>query len=669
MKEIKAIDRWLTSLLPELETGDSVSFALKLVAGLTSDILVRFRERKLILKAPAESRMAIARVLYESTEASIAHPERELFFRYLQLAIVIDSSRLKLLQKIHLMVDECSPCSLQDLLAAGQVSFDWILSKYQFNRDEELSRMSVAEREHYLHELNGMLNDTTTAIARAINEWSHVNKPNKGIRLTRGQVRKMSKTMLGVIRLASEVNTFEWIADCVTYGDFIVDESTVTPLRVHRLQFADARRQLLRRLAIRRELVMKYSQRRIGRYVRDMLAEMENASLDHAVKHYLLKSGRPISDVVDLDHARATSKASLILIDAEDDLLLAAAELSPDAQSYYFAAMILRWYTAGANAVSEAYLAMNNGTREIAAIPVGKIIESIEDGADGDRIKNALHAQLSELPAPSHQALVSRPFIRLDESTAMPLLGGHLGVWNVAVRESLIQGGVLGKNFGAIWEDFLAKQFEQSDWKIAGRNVKLKTDGRLITDVDLILLRGDLLLIVQIKAMIGSGITIYDHWKNRQTIQFGCSQAKIAVDFFKSNPGWLVSICGKKSVAEIKYIQPVVLTNVDQLNGWVFDEVPVISELTRKTICDGSKVNYFDGRTGELKHTHHFVKKEDLGSDEILRLIRHSVELDISLESSEVTHREIIIGDCCFLLPEFLMREESDVAFSYAPSS
>lgn len=103
-----------------------------------------------------------------------------------------------------------------------------------------------------------------------------------------------------------------------------------------------------------------------------------------------------------------------------------------------------------------------------------------------------------------------------------------------------------------------------SDWRIVGRGVKLKRDRHVLTDLDLLLLREDPLRVVQIKAMIGSGATVYDHWKNRQTIELGCSQGRIAAKFLESDANALVSLCGKRAAARLANhvsVEPVAFTS------------------------------------------------------------------------------------------------------------
>jgi len=170
---------------------------------------------------------------------------------------------------------------------------------------------------------------------------------------------------------------------------------------------------------------------------------------------------------------------------------------------------------------------------------------------------------------------------------------------------------------------------------------------------------GDLLLVVQVKALIGSGDTSYDHWKNRQVIEAGCRQARIVADYLSEDRSKLVSICGRRRAESIRIIQPVVLTNVAQLQGWNHLNVPVISESTRKAICRGSKVDYFNSSTGELVHTKVFVGPDELSTNEILRLIREPIELKIAAEKPEVVYRFDQFGSVSFYLPEFAMNPDA----------
>jgi hypothetical protein len=658
LTERKAADRQLSKLQASLEAGDLIAVADGFSAGTSTSLLTRFRERKLILRAPIRARKAVAEILLRSAGVCLEPAQLGTFDRYLRFSLAVDAARRRSLERVHVQLRQMPRCSTADLLAVGEAVFDWYVAKLMKGADVYSVGASVAERERRLHDLNGALNDVGFAVARAVNECSRVALIETERRLGKEQRNLAAYVLRRVVKSAGQVNSFEWFFDSVAYGDFVVAECGATPSLTFRLEFADARRYLLQTLAIRRRLVLTLNQRREPRYVREKLEETRRPALNQAVDHYLSEVGSPTVVNVDLTRAEADSKQSLALIDAADDLLFAASRFDPKVAAYYIIAMAMRCYSVAARAIrADPRTGARSGLAS-PAIPLAQIACRIDDSADGLWVATALENLTSELPARSHFALMDRPFVKDGLYVARPFLGGDFGTWNITVRESLIQGGALGKDIGAIWEDFYAGSFADSDWRIVGRGVKLKRDGHVLTDVDLLLLREDLLLVVQIKAMIGSGATVYDHWKNRQTIELGCAQARIAAEFLEADANTLVSLCGKRGAARVKHVQPVVLTNVHHFDGWTSDDVPVIGEVTRKAICEGAKVEYFDGNSGEVLHTHHFVKREDLTTGEILRLLGHPVELDVAAEGTEIQHRMERVGDLTFLIPEFAIRED-----------
>lgn len=584
----KAADRWLTKVQVSLEAGDLAAVAEKLATGVNSYLLTRFRERKLILRVPIEVRTAAAEIFRAAAEC-LDLAERHAFDGYLRFSLTVDAARGRALERVHSQLLQMPRCSKADLLAVGEMVFDWYAAKVVKGVDVYSVGASVAERERRLHNLNGALNDVAFAVARAINESSRIAMIETEKRLSREERRHAVQVLRNVVKSAGEVNSFEWFFDSVSYGDLVIEAHTESPLPSFRLQFADARRNLLRQLAIRRTLVLLSAHRRERRYVREKLEETQQAVLSQAFDHYLSQAGLP--KLADGDMARALEAAarSLALVDAEDDLLFAASRSDPKVAVHYVVAMSMRWYTVAACAVRG--VTRRDARRMLAspAIPLAEIAAHIDDGAAGSWIALALANLTSELPARSHFVLMNKPFVRDGLHVVRPLLGGDIGTWNVAIREALIQGGALGKDVGATWEDFYAGTFADSEWKVVGRGVKLKRGSQILTDVDLLLVREDLLLVVQIKALIGSGNTVYEHWKNRQVIESGCSQGRIAAEFLDSNLFALVSICGKRLAAQIKHVQPVVLTNVNHFDGWTFGDVPVIGEATRKAICRGGK--------------------------------------------------------------------------------
>lgn len=629
------------------------------------DLLIRIREQKLLLRAPPDQREAVADLLRSAT-GSLAPDLQTDFDHYLGFALAIDAARTRCIAQVHATLKGFPRCSIADLLAAGEEVFDWCMNKQFKGVDVYSVGASVAERERRLHDLNGAANDIAMAVARVVNECSRVAPTQAGVRLTRAQRRLAVQALRRAVAAAGNANSLEWFFDSVTYGEFTVDKVVDGAQSTYRLHFVDARRYLLKTLAIRRSLVLAVIGRRQPRFVREKLQELESPVLDQAVAYYFEAAGSSGFANVDLSRAHATAAAMLATLDAEDDLLVAASRSDFRAFAYYVIAMVLRWYSATAVSLRDVPEVVDRRLLAAPPIPLTEIASSLR-GLESQALSDAIENLTLELPARSHAYLIDRPFVRDGTDLARPFLRSGVGTWTTVVREALIQGGAVGKSVGAVWEDFFAQSFDGSDWKVVGRGVKLRRNGQTLTDVDLLLLREDLLLVVQVKALIGMGSGPSDHWRNRQTIQFGCAQARVAAKFFESDPQALVSICGKRLAAGIQHVQPVVLTNIDQLDGWCFDDVPVIGEVTRKAICRGARVDYRDNQSGEVIHTHHIVKPEELTTATILQLLQQSTEMHIAAEGLDTMHSVHPIGGLTLLMPEFVIRPDAGGPPPYEP--
>ncbi|MEJ2045972.1 MAG: hypothetical protein P8X74_16275 [Reinekea sp.] len=350
--------------------------------------------------------------------------------------------------------------------------------------------------------------------------------------------------------------------------------------------------------------------------------------------------------------ARERVRASLAIIDAEDDVLWVASRGDQRVPAYYVAGFALACFAIAGEVVREEKQCARVAA-PIKGVPLSQINSGISLSIEGSLIAEGLSALSVTLPARSHSQLNALSFVRDESDVIRPFLHGFSGMWNTMVRNALIQGGRLGKDVGGIWEGFIEFVFKDTDWSVVGKGVKLRSGGQTITEVDLLLLRDDLLLVVQIKALKGAGDTAYDHWKNRQIVEMGCIQARKSVDFLLENMNFMSSICGKRASEKIKVIQPVVLTNIHHFEGLSLFDVPVIGEATRKAICRGSIVNYFRPG-GEHVHSHVFTAPEQLDTKEILRLLKEPVELRIAYETPETTYREERLGRLALLMPEFL---------------
>jgi len=661
----KQTDRVLSKLRGLLDSGNMSAVESILAQEACSDLLTRIREQKLLLRPPLDQRTAFAGLLLAASKRAARDPVE--FENYIAFTIEVDTRRRECIERLVEILHHMPPCSKADLLVSAERVCDWCSKEQSKRIDLHSGGVSVAENERRLHDLNGAVVDIVMAVARLVNEYSRIVPQMPEARLNQAQRRQAVNILQHALTHAAEANSLEWLFDSVTYGEFTVEQLIYGPAPAYRFHFVDAKRYLLKSLAIRRSLVIKFSGHQSPRYMREKLDELKTPLLEQAVRYYARRTGVSEHATIDLTRARQSATLMLRIVDAKDDLLVAASQFDARTLAYYFVAIAMRWYCLAAGAMRDAPKAPRRRWLESPCIPLREIVKRI-GGVDEELLGKVVEDLTVELPARSHVSVADRPFVRDRSGVARPFLGGEVGTWTCIVRKALIQGGAVGKSVGAVWEDFYAQSFDGTDWKVIGRGVKLRDKGQILTDVDLLLLRNDLLLVVQIKALIGIGDSPYDHWRNRQTIQYGCFQARIATTYFEANPQSLVAVCGKRLAAGVKNIQPVVLTNIDQLEGWRVEDVPVIGESTRKAICRGALVDYRSSRSGEVIHTHHFVKHEDLTTASILELLQEPIELRIAAEGSETTHSTHSIGGLTLLLPEFVARHNANGLPAHEPN-
>lgn len=659
----KAIDRLLVNLKARIEDKDLAGVKDVLDGGATSDLLRRVREQKLLVKAAVEQRDELAELLRDAS-VCLDLAERQSFHRYIDFALAIDAARTRCLLQLHATLRHMPRCSTNDLLCTAAEVFEWFLKKQFKLSNVSPIGVSVATAERRLHNLNGAVNDITMACARSVNECARVSPPITQSGFSRAERRRAKQVLREALKHAGEVNSLEWFFDMVAFDEFKVGITPSGDESAFRLEFVDPKRSLLAELSIRRTIILKYTGQLRPRFLRERLNDLGPALLERSIEHYLDTARVSERVVIDLDRARHTAAVMLRDVGIEDDLLVAASASRSDqrAMAFYAVSIALRWYSIAANALRAS--PQLSGQQWLAAPPIPlEEIATCLGGLQKEHLSFALQTLTVDLPARSHGSLVNRPFVRDGHQIARPFLSAEIGDWTAVVRETLIQGGALGKTVGSVWEDFYSEGFDGTGWRVVGKGVKLRERGKTLTDVDVLLLRDDLLLVIQIKALIGSSSgNPYENWRSRETVKFGCSQARIAADFLECRSEALIGICGMQAASRIRHVQPVVLTNIKKLDGWRVLDVPVIGPVTLGAICNGEQVDYRNSRSGEVVHTHRFSKREDLTTAAILRMFDEPLEMKIAEEGLETMHHTQKIGGITILRPDFFVATNKAVS-------
>lgn len=160
-----------------------------------------------------------------------------------------------------------------------------------------------------------------------------------------------------------------------------------------------------------------------------------------------------------------------------------------------------------------------------------------------------------------------------------------------------------GKNsnkFGKeVYEKLVRLMLESKGWNVVPSSIKIKNNKKTKTDVDLIAYNQGYTIVGQIK-FANSGLTRYDIWNAKQSINKAVSQIKFSLLKFSEEKNLLFSILKKNGFCtcreDIKLIIPVVITSSSYFIGeYQETKIPVVSWDMFSQIIES--LNYYNNLT------------------------------------------------------------------------
>ena len=652
-RDLRKVVRKLTRLL---EASDVAGFAHELAGASSVELMLAIREHTVLLKAPVALLPDAAAAITTAAAPVLTPSENDRLARQLELLMLVADRQQRFQAGAGAFAAALPAMSLADLLQIAQKAFDRFARQFidaEKQWHDPARPVGLVEREW--HDLNGRIADVIAAVCRAVNLASSRVDPHRHLRNDRRPGAE--QTFVRLVSLCSVMNGLDWVRDSTAFGDLDVTSIEPGDTPIVTLDFRDPRRSLLRTLGVRREVVMESFARRPDRVVRKWLDANAAASIHNATVRYLRKLRTSAAERVDVDAAFRLAEVHLNALDFEDDMLLMASERDRRIAGRYLLSASLQWSEIAARTVANSLPKSAERRFLPAPIDLAELLDDISDAGWEEVMREAWDETTVILPVTNHWELIRRPFIRENDGVARPLLYGATGRWNVAIRERLLHGGALAKEVGAKWEQYFANRFRESGWLVVGEGVKLRTAGRILTDVDLLVVRDDLLLVVQVKALGGSALNPYDHWKNRLVIERGCRQAALAHRILQADPGLIRGVVGRAVADRIRVIERVVLSNLGLFDGWEHAGVLVLGETLLKSITVGSKVDYVYSRTWSKIYTRHLLRPEELTTETIVKALRAPIELAIAPETGAVAHIHEKVAGIDFRIPEFSAAE------------
>jgi hypothetical protein len=635
----------------ELQAGkfESLSSFLRNITDQGS--LIAVREQKLLLKiADATCRSSIAHIYKEAASRIFSHDSSEFLeeANYADFAVLISDKRDQVAARAATYLKELPRVSLLELLnVIIEQSFSWYdqisesgwkrvsgaLSDY---RESPLTRAAVSERA--LHEVVGATNDLVFAVARALGHALNYIDKKKTFTSGRAVRRGTSEAFARIVEVSAEWNGLEYLADQVSYGEWVVRSIQLSePVQVI-FGMRDERLAFARMLGIRRQAVALFEGTERLSALRLQLEAVLPDFLDRCLSR--LGSGvirqLPVEGTISL---KAALKRRLAELEPSDDLLMAAGGPERSIVDDYIAALSIRWF--GDVALFVAQHVSKRAKR--AFIPPVATAEEIGsflplEAKQRMRVISAIGRLVERRNGSRHLSFLASPFLELADQRIAYVPTLDAGRWPTDLRAKWLREGDVAHKFGKLWEEFVLMVFRDFHWKVLGRGIKLRQNGKTVGDIDLIVQRDELVLILQLKALAGQGVSPYDHWRNRKTIEKGASQAAIALEFIRHRPHFLQGVASRQAVANVRRVEGAVLTNLHLFNGWLIGSVPVLSRNGLMTILNGATVKFHRAGDTRVVAVEQVEPMDKWECARFIQLLLNPVDWRISQERSETSH-------------------------------
>lgn len=605
--------RILARVKDGLQNGD-VGGALEFLDGARAPAeLDAFRDQKVLFSAKGQvARRALAERYATCAIRILPSDEHATAERYAQFALLaadqFDSlSRVATTERAILsrvgrstMMQACADVANR----YARTYLDAMWADYPLEAESRAQAAATASR---LHRANAQAVDLAFAVTRAV---TFIAPVTSGRRAERPQNlgKRERKAVESLIAIASQWNCFEHMLDQVTFGEWVVDDITFTP---HEVRLAPATPTLYRakQLAIRNRLVRHNFIRTRQSWIEREMNDVISGTVSWAAEYF---RARPHANHLSTGDVEASVRKRLWLtaLDVEDELLVAADVDRPLIAAHYAVALMLRCFQATGEVL--------NGSQKDVVRYTWFEREAVEYllsnlSITPEMASTVIAAHVAPIPR-RHFDLFQRPFVLVSGSVIGVL--GFGGDWPSSLRLMADRHGPLSDRYGRLWERFVEQSLNGCGWRTLGCGIRLKDGGRDLTDIDLLMLKGETVYVLQVKGISNSGLNPFEQWKARAMVEEGVAQAAKAVAWLERNATILPALKGVAYAC----VQPVVVTNVELFNGWQLDGVPIVHLSEVKSWYGGASVRIKNGK-GDTIEVHRFIAGSEPTDAEIRALL------------------------------------------------
>lgn len=615
-----------------------------------------FKHQKILYNLARHDKFSIIAETYLSCASKIPLVDSRQESLYIDFVIVTSLIIAKAENEITLIIESLKDCHLFDvLLSLVKWMYNTVtkISKkpYSLLNEKNLEKLNNIDKASYintvLHKINAELVDLNLSVTRLIyylvNNLSNQNtKSGKFIE---------NKTIEKLVTFSSCLEAIYYRVDQVSYDELSIsnvdfENHTIT------LEFQDINLQIARQTGIRRLIAKIQKEPRSLRFFIERYKEITKDIIIGYINFYQsigLRINKSDEEII---------KDSFNLLSQyfsyEDEILLLSHDSISEIDAIYLMAVELLCQI---NVLSN--IVISDDPLDFGELLFGvnfKVLEEyLSQMIDIQYIKKAFPLFYSESP------------IKLLDLKTKPLFftkdGEVLGVLSLAqywastgsvnIRRQIIKGDYLGKKYGEVLEEYLEQIFTDYKWNILGRQIKIKINGSLLTDVDLIVENYGLILLIQIKGISESRVP-YEYWKCKIKIQEGVEQAKLASEYLTIESQLLKGLLTKRNISleKISVIQPIVITPDITFNGWNISNIPVICLDYILSILNGAKLEIVS-KDQKIIETNYFLSPEPT-ADEIINLLKKPYYQIIESMNITTSHKDDYLVGIKFEIPELL---------------
>lgn len=674
-----SLEKAMKQIKIDLRKGKTDSFLNLLEIIHTPEELNIIREQKLLLQVQKPEIQQLIAKAYQHSAKKILGSSSCLkeYVLYAELTIIFIKNYRKLSYQIRRLRNSINLLSRLLLIEIVERELEGQISQYM-NHHENLMKKSLHKKNElsasHAADLTGSLvrqgaeatNNLARNASRLLNIFSQFadGKPKY---LKQKNKLSIQRRINNFSYIAQELNIFEWLMDKLTYGEWVVKEikksgsSTNIIFDFKDKDFHHAKVVALRRhtLKLSSNALLSISppneSKELRRWFKGKAFYFFDQGVDYFTRQEFISSPKDNISNVSTKYKKII-REFLRVLGPDDELLLAAASQEKSERqkiilSHYFIMLALHCLTLSARFYEEVY--SDKIEDFYLEIPIS-LIESLimEELGDFDAIREVIDTYIVSLPCSSYESIFQKPFIKIDSNHFIGLKTLSTINWTKPIHAEIMKGGSLGSFYGNLVEECVERVLTENKWFVK-RGVKIRHDGKVITDADIIAIKDDLLLAIQVKAIAGIGDNVYEHWKARKILEKGAIQARIVDRELKSNETFRKSVVPKSQRGASLIIHSIVVSNHPLFTGYKFQDTPIISIGYLLSLLRGANVEYI--KPGNFVDSVQSFSRNDscLTSDELIHLLyEEPLDWKISGETEKTIHQEVSINHLKFYIPE-----------------